>query len=80
MLFNIEIIPYVCFQNHYNVSNSNFYPVKITGVLMKSLYGNAIIAQSTAYKTDPLEISARSERELLVPMNFVLSGEHGSLV
>ncbi|BFY98758.1 hypothetical protein BsWGS_01798 [Bradybaena similaris] len=66
--------------NLYNVSNSNFFPVKITGVLMKSLYGNAVIAQSWAYKTDPMEISARSERELSVPMNFELKGEHGSLV
>ncbi|CAG5122862.1 unnamed protein product [Candidula unifasciata] len=66
--------------NLYNVSNSNFFPVKITGVLMKSLYGNAVIAQSWAYKTNPLEIPARSERELFVPMNFELKGEHGSLV
>ncbi|XP_035825337.1 transmembrane protein 106B [Aplysia californica] len=66
--------------NHYNVSNNNFYPVKISGVYMKSLYSNAIIAQAWAYKKDPLEISARSEEELSVPIDFVLSGEHGSLV
>ncbi|CAL1542042.1 unnamed protein product [Lymnaea stagnalis] len=66
--------------NLYNVSNNNFYPVKISGVSMKSLYGNAVIAQSSAYKTDPLEISARSENLLSVPMDFILSGEHGSLV
>lgn len=66
--------------NRYNVSNNNFYGVKISGVAMKSLYGNAVIAQSSAYKQHPLEISARSEDELLVPMDFILSGEHGSLV
>ncbi|GFR98502.1 transmembrane protein 106B [Elysia marginata] len=66
--------------NRYNVSNNNFYSVKISGVAMKSLYGNAVIAQSSAYKQHPLEISARSEDELLVPMDFILSGEHGSLV
>ncbi|KAH9499239.1 hypothetical protein Btru_004504 [Bulinus truncatus] len=66
--------------NYYNVSNSNFYPVKISGVSMKSLYGNAVIAQSSAYKTDPLNIAARSEALLSVPMDFVLQGEHGSLV
>lgn len=74
--YHVALFP----QNLYNVSNSNFFPVKITGVLMKSLYGNAVIAQSWAYKTDPMEISARSERELSVPMNFELKGEHGSLV
>ena len=67
-------------QNRYNVSNNNFYSVKISGVAMKSLYSNAVIAQSSAYKKHPLEISARSEDELLVPMDFILSGEHGSLV
>ncbi|RUS79547.1 hypothetical protein EGW08_012677 [Elysia chlorotica] len=66
--------------NKYNVSNNNFYSVKISGVAMKSLYSNAVIAQSFAYKEHPLEISARSEDELLVPMDFILSGEHGSLV
>ncbi|GFN73758.1 transmembrane protein 106b [Plakobranchus ocellatus] len=66
--------------NRYNVSNNNFYSVKISGVSMKSLYSNAVIAQSFAYKEHPLEISARSEDELLVPMDFILSGEHGSLV
>uniref|UniRef100_A0A2C9LM39 Uncharacterized protein n=1 Tax=Biomphalaria glabrata TaxID=6526 RepID=A0A2C9LM39_BIOGL len=66
--------------NLYNVSNSNFYTVRISGVSMKSLYGNAVIAQSSAYKTDPLDISARSEEQLSVPMDFVLQGEHGSLV
>jgi hypothetical protein len=66
--------------NLYNVSNNNFFPVKITGVFMKSLYGNAVIAQSWAYKTEPLEIPARSESELFVPMNFELKGDLGSLV
>lgn len=74
------LILFSCLQNLYNVSNNNFYPVKISGVFMKSLYSNAVIAQSTAYTKNPIGIPARSEQELTIPMDFILSGEHGSLV
>jgi len=65
--------------NHYNVSNNNFYPVKISGVKMKSLYSDAVIATTEAYKNEPLSIPARSEGELSIPIDFILQDDHKDL-
>lgn len=65
--------------NHYNVSNNNFYPVKISGVLMKGLYGKFNLAEGQAYKDEPLSISARSSGELSIPINFILKDDFKDL-
>ena len=61
------------------MSNNNFYPVKISGVKMKSLYSDAVIATTEAYKNEPLSIPARSEGELSIPIDFILQDDHKDL-
>lgn len=60
--------------NHYNVSNYNFYPVKISGALITGTYGGMLnLGKGQAYKDHSLSISARSDGVLSIPVDFLIT-------
>ncbi|KAK7453919.1 hypothetical protein BaRGS_00039610 [Batillaria attramentaria] len=60
--------------NYYNFSNSNFFPVKIMGTQMTSMYDEKVMATSSNQTS--VEIPTKSTLNYGIFMNFILSAEN----
>jgi len=71
----LMFVPYLCsFQNSFNITNSNYMPIRITHVEMSVLYDTQILALHK--NKSVVEIPMRAERLYSIDINITMDKDN----